>query len=129
MRNDPRDTVTVARDVDPDVQTAGSKFGASKDTKGFRSCVFAVQTGTLGTSATIDFRAQSSPDNSTWTDITGSSITQMTEAGGDSDSVAKLVVNCEENARYLRGVLVVGTATSDAGSVAVLMNPKEVPVV
>ena len=128
MRFNADDHLKFARDVDPDAQTAGAKNGAGVDCRGYEYATFCVQLGTLGTSATVDFKVQDSADNSTFADISGATITQQTQAGTDaSDSVVQVTVYCPAQARYLRGVLTVGTATSDAGSVVVLSNPKVAP--
>lgn len=131
MRFNPTDFVSLSRDVEPDVQTAGAKNGNGTDCRNFEYCTFAVCAGTLGSSATLDFKVQESSDDGssdTYSDVSGAAITQMTQAGGDSDTVVKLVVKCSTTERYLRGVMTIGTATSDAGSVAILTNPKAAPV-
>lgn len=117
-------------DVSGNVQTAGAKNGAGVDARGYMYATFIVDIGTLGTNATIDFKVQDSADNSTFADITGKAITQQTQAGTDaSNSVQKVsVVVGHESERYLRGVLTIGTATSDCGSVGYLSCAKVAPV-
>lgn len=133
MRFNPDESTKAVVDVSANVQTVGAKNGAGIDCQGYEFCTFIVDLGTLGSSATIDFKTQESSDDAAadaYADISGSAITQQTQAGTDaSNTVVALTVNCANQERYLRGVLTIGTATSDAGSVAFLSNPKAAPAV
>ena len=78
------------------------------DMSQFRRILFIVQAGTIASTGKLDFAVygdiavgMSSPVL-----ITGKSITQLTEAGTDSDKQAILEVTAEEVAaqkRYIRG--------------------------
>jgi hypothetical protein len=111
--------------IDPDAYTTGAVNGDIIDMSKHRRVMFIVMAGTLGSSATIDFKVQGSAASNMGSagDLTGKAITQLTEAGTDSDKQAVVEVTAEEVAaqgyRYIRGTLTVGTATSDAGVVAV----------
>ena len=62
-----------------------------------------------GTSPTLDGKLQSSPDNSTWTDITGATFTQVT-AG---DSYQSIGVDLRKTGGYVRYVgTIAGTTPS-----------------
>lgn len=124
MFENPEESHKPFRDVDANVQTVAAHNGVGVDTRGYRFATFLVNVGTIGSSATVDFKVQDSPDDSTYTDISGKSIEQITT----SAQQAKVVVKCDGQARYLRGVLTVGTASSDAGSQGYLSGAKVKPV-
>ncbi len=109
--------------IDPDAYTTGTQT-ATVDMKLHRRVMFIVMAGTLGSSATIDFLVYGSAFSNMASAgaITGKAITQLTQAGTDSDKQAIVEVTAEEVAaqgyRYIRGSLLIGTQTSDAGVVA-----------
>ena len=117
--------------IDPDAYTTGTQGSDSIDFENRRRAIFIVMAGTLGSSATLDFKVQGSANNSTWVDISGKAITQLTDAGTDSDKQAIVEVTAEELAtlgyRYARGVMTVGVATSDAGVVALSDSARYAP--
>lgn len=82
--------------------------------------------GTLTATQTTSLKIQSSPDNSTWTDVTGSA----TANAADADSNKLLL--CEwirPNTRYVRSVVVRGTANAVIGGVvALLQNVRSAPI-
>ncbi len=102
--------------------TTGTQGSDSVDMKLHRRVEFIVMAGDLGSSGTLDFKLQGSADNLTWADISGKSITQLTQAGTDSNKQAEVEITAEElgalGYRYVRGVMTVGVATSDCGVVA-----------
>lgn len=113
---------------DPDAYTTGAITDDIIDMANFEQVMFIVQAGTLGSSATIDFQVyQSTASNmSSPVVISGAAITQLTEAGTDSDKQAIVVVKQSDltvGYRYIRGTLTVGTATSDAGMIALGFYP------
>jgi len=129
MYPNPTDAFKEMRDIDPDAYPAASYNGAAIDTQGFTYATFLVQVGTMGASATLDFQVQEADSSGgPFSSISGTAITQLTQAGGDSDSVVKVVVRCEGQKRYLRGNMVVAVAACDAGSVCLLSGAKERPV-
>lgn len=74
-----------------------------------------------GTTPTLDGKLQSSPDNSTWTDISGATFTQVTA----TDSFQKIGVQVQAAAKYLRYVgTIAGTSPSFTMGV-VLLGQKE----
>lgn len=123
----------VVANIDPDAYTAATYTSGYVDMKNFRRVVFIVQAGTLGTNATVDFtvKGDTATGGSYTTTITGKAITQLTEAGTDSDKQAVVEVTAEEvfaqGFRYIRGALVIGTATSDAGMIAIASEPRYFP--
>jgi len=90
---------------------------------------FIVIVGEMAAGATVDFKLQEATDSdgSGAQDIDGKSITQLTQAGGDANSICVVEIQAEEmdvadDFRYLRGVLTVGSDTAYA-SVIPLRGP------
>jgi hypothetical protein len=123
--------LAVVSCIDPDAYGAGAVNGDAVDLSKFNRVLFVVMVGDLGTNATVDYKLQGSPDGSTgWTDLAGKAITQLTQAGTDSDKQALVEITAEElhgysgTYRYVRDVLTVGTAASDCGAVALAGVPR-----
>ena len=74
-----------------------------------------------GTTPTLDGKLQSSPDNSTWSDISGATFTQVTA----SDSFQKIGVQVTAGARYLRYVGTIAGTTPSFTMGVVLLGQKE----
>lgn len=117
------EALAVVDCIDPDAYTTGTQAGDLIDMKYHRRVIFIVMAGTLGSSATIDFKVRGSAASgfTSVVDLTGKAITQLTQASTDSDKQAIVEVTAEECAaqsvRYIKGLMTVGTATSDAGVV------------
>lgn len=114
----------VVATVDPDAYGTGDQTTDVIDMAKFRQVMFVVMAGDLGSSATLDFlvKGDTASNGSFTTTITGKTITQLTQAGTDSDK--QVVVNITSEAvmaqgyRYIRGTMSVGTAASDCGVIA-----------
>lgn len=128
------ENVAVVGVIDPDVTVASTvttAWVAARDFHEFLAIVFA---GTLGSSATLDAKLEQA-SNSTGTgvkDITGKAITQLTQAGTDSDKQALINVKPEEldvanDFTHIRLSITVATATSDAGGVLLGVSPRYAP--
>lgn len=84
----------------------------------FDRVMFILQTGVLGTNATVDFRLQQSTAvGGTYANISGKSITQLTQAGTDDNKQVVIEIKSDEldvsNAKmFVRGQIDVGTAAS-----------------
>lgn len=116
------ESLAVVATIDPDAYDTGTQGTDSVDMRYHNRVMFIVMVGTLGTSGTVDFKVQESADGSTWSDLSGKAITQLTDAGTDDDKQAIVEVAASEmgaGKRYLRGVLTIGTATSDAAVIAI----------
>lgn len=119
--------LAIVGTIDPDAYGTGAQNSDIIDMKFWRRVVFIVMAGDLGSSATLDFKVQSGDSTlSDAADLTGKSITQLTQAGTDSDKQVIVEVTAEEVAeagdRYIRGTMTIGTASSDCG-VIVLGEP------
>lgn len=124
--------VAVVGHIEPDAYAAAAYETDVVDMSKFERLVAFVQAGTLGTSATLDFKLQgATTSGGSYADISGAAITQLTQAGTDSDKVAVLELKAESIAstgyRYVKGVLTVGTATSDCGAILLGFDAKYNP--
>lgn len=110
---------TLVGVIDPDVSTAATYLTGAIDMAAYESCMAVVFAGTLGTSATVDAKlTQATTSGGTYKDVTGKAITQLTEAGTDSDKQA--IINCRADEldvangyRYVKLSVTVAVATSD----------------
>ena len=92
-----------------------------------------IQTGTLGTSATVDAKLQQATDASGTgvKDITGKALTQIVKASGDAKQ-AQINLRTEEldtngGFAFVRLSLTVGTAASLVSAVVLLGDVKNLP--
>lgn len=93
--------------------------GASLDlqTLGAQAVLFLLALGTLTASQVTTLKAQSSPDDATWTDIAGG----VTAAAADADSNKVLALDIRHPpARYVRAVVDRGTANAVVDAVLAL---------
>lgn len=128
----PSENAGVVATIDPDAYTTGTQDTDVIDMADYESVMFVVMAGTLGASATLDFKLQSSTaTGSGFADITGKSITQLTQAGSDADKQAIINYRGEEAAtagdRYVKGVASLAAQTSDYGVIALGFNPRHGP--
>lgn len=130
----PSDRARIAATIDPDVLTAGAYTSDWVDMSEYENIMAVAMAGTLGTSATFDAKLQQATDSSGTgaKDITGKSITQLTEAGADSDKQA--VINCRADEldhtnsfTYVALVITVAVATSDGGGLVLGFDAKHEP--
>lgn len=118
--------VALLATIDPEAQGASAVITDEIDMKYWREVMFIVMVGTLGASATVDFSVKggaSTNPGSHATAVTGKAITQLTQAGGDSDKQVLLHITADELAdqglRFIEGTLTVATASCDVAVVAV----------
>jgi hypothetical protein len=110
--------------IDPDAYAAGTVTTSWID-MGDRDRIMAVvMAGTLGSSATLDAKIEEAQDSSGTgaADLTGKAITQLTQAGTDSDKQAVINVKSSELSagfNHVRLSMTIGTATSDAGAIVI----------
>ena len=119
----PSDRARVMGVIDPDATAASTVTTAwvSMGDAGYNYIMAIVFAGTLGASATLDAKLEQASDSSGTgaKDITGKAITQLTQAGTDSDKQA--IINCHSGELdvandfdHVRLSMTVATATSDA---------------
>lgn len=128
--NLPSERAAIVGVIDPDVTAAGAVSTGWVAAKDFHSFLAVVMAGTLGSSATLDAKIEQATDGSGTAakDVDGKAITQLTQAGTDSDKQALINVRqCDldiaNSFTHLRLTITVGTATSDAGGVLLGFDP------
>lgn len=100
----------------------GTVNGTGIDADEHGRLLFEVYIDASINTATIDVKIQESPDNSTWTDLSGAAITQIVDSGGDAAGKFayidvksdNLTVNASDRKpmRYVRSVITNGTANA-----------------
>lgn len=116
--------------IDPDAYSNAAYETSWIDVSKFQQLLAIIMAGTLGSSATINAKWQLNDisGDSGAEDITGKSITALTQAGTDSDKQALLSLRPEEmvgatksfklgTARYAKLIVTVGVAASDMGAI------------
>lgn len=128
----PSERIAVAAVVAPGARAAGAGNSGWIDTALYSRLMAVISTGTLGASATVDAKWQQASDSSGTgsADISAGQIAQIVKASGDNkQAVMNLDVNrlTDRTKRFVRLVLTVGTATSDAGAVVLGIDPRHAP--
>jgi hypothetical protein len=113
--------IEVAENISAKQRAAGAVNGTSIDLTNYYGGVkFLISAGTFGASATLDAKLQESDDDSTFTDVSGQAITQLTAAG-----TASLSANVRSfNKRYIRLVATSAVAAVDYGATFVGQKTK-----
>lgn len=110
--------------IDPDLNAAGTLTTGWINMGLFGTIQAIIMAGALGTNATLDAKLQQATDSSGTgaKDIAGKAITQLTEAGADSDKQA--IINCRSDEldvnndfSHVRLSMTVAVASSDSGAV------------
>ena len=134
MNKLPSEKVAVLGVVDPDVLTAAAHTSAYVDAGQFESLMALILAGTLGASGTLDAKLVQATDSAGAgsKDITGKAITQLTQAGTDSDKQA--VINCRAEELDLANgfshvalTITVAVASCDGAGVLLGFNPRHAP--
>lgn len=123
----------VLATIDPVSQGAGTVSTGWVSMSQVNSVAALIQTGVLGTSATVDAKLQQAQDSSGTgaKDITGKAITQIVKASGDNKQA---IVECRDTEldvtggfSYVRLSITVGTAASLVGASLLGTNPSYIP--
>lgn len=112
--------------IDPDDYSFATYTSSAIDARGFTKALFSVHMGTLGASATVNFKVLDDPaTNGSYVDVPGAAIAEQTQgAPNASDSVVLLEVDIVPGRPFLKGELIIGTANSDLGVSCLLYNPR-----
>lgn len=132
MSNLITEKIAVLGAIDPDAYGTGTQGTGWVDMSKFDQVGFVVMAGDLGSSGTIDFKLEQAKDSSGTgaKDITDKAITQLTQAGTDSDKQSIVVLKAaelDEGYHFVRGVMTVGVAGSDAGALVLGADPRYMP--
>lgn len=124
----------IVGNIDPDAYTAAAYSTGWIDASKFHKFMALIAAGTLGSSATLDGKLEQAQDSSGTgvKDITGKAITQLTQAGSDSDKQAIINLRPSEldvqNAfTHFRLTVTVAVATSDADGKVLGLDPRHGP--
>lgn len=136
MSSQPSERAAIVSVIDPD-NYAGTTtvVGDVIDMSKFHELMAIALTGTITANGTVDYKLQAgTATDSTFYDITGKAITQLTAAGTDSDKQAIINLKAEELAqqsntdnrayRYVRELYTPGTVTVDFGTVVLGFKPR-----
>lgn len=128
------EAVALLGNIDPDANAAGTLTTGWIEAKDFRAFAALVSAGDLGSSATLDAKLEQAQDGSGTgaKDITGKAITQLTQAGTDSNKQAWINLRPGEldianGFTHFRLSMTVATATSDADGKVFGFAPLEHP--
>lgn len=117
--------------IDPDVYTAAAYSTGWISTANFQDYMAIVMAGTLGSGATLDAKIEqaTAAAGTGAKDLSGAAITQLTQAGTDSDKQAVISfsaddLDIENGFNHFRLTMTVGTATSDAGGIVLGGSPR-----
>jgi hypothetical protein len=116
------DRARIAGVIDPDAYSASTVTSGWVSMATYNRIMAIVFAGTLGASATLDAKIEEATDGSGTgaQDLANKDITQLTQAGTDSDKQAIINVRADELSSgytHVRLSMTIGTAASDAGGV------------
>lgn len=130
----PSEVAAVVGVIDPDAYAANTYTTGWVDMRDFLAVMAIVTAGDLGSSATLDAKLEqaTSSGGAGVKDVTSKAITQLTQAGTDSNKQA--VINCRAEEldvdggfRYVRLSMTVAVATSDCAGLVLGFNPARGP--
>ena len=126
--------LSVLATIDPSNQASGTATTGWISVANYHGFLAEVQTGALGTSATLDAKLQQALDSSGTgaKDITGKSITQLTQAASGSNRQVLINVKPEEldtvnGFGFVRLSVTVGVAASMTTAQLIGVNPRYAP--
>lgn len=127
----PSDRAAVVGVIDPDATVASTVTTGWISMLDYSNIMAIVMAGTLGAAATVDAKIEQATDASGTgvKDVTGALITQLTQAGGDSDKQAVINLNAEDldvdgGFTHARLSVTVAVATSDVGAVVLGLDKR-----
>lgn len=130
----PSEICAVVANIDPDAYAASTVVSGYVNMRDFTALMAVIQAGDLGASATLDAKLVQATDTSGTgsKDITGKAITQLTQAGTDSNKQVLINVRPEEldvdNGFDCVAIsMTVAVATSDAGAMLLGFFPSRGP--
>lgn len=116
--------------IDPDAIAAGTVTSGWVAAADFNRFLVLIAAGDLGASATLDAKLQQATDSSGTgaKDITGKAITQLTQAGTDSDKQVLIHLDqsdmdVDNSFTHFRVSMTVATATSEAAAFVFGIDP------
>lgn len=129
----PSEQSAVLACIDPDAYTAATYTTGWVSLAEWDYVQAIIMGGDLGSSATLDAKLTAATDSSGTgpVDVTGAAITQLTQAGTDSNKQALINLRMDSLAgqgfTHIQLSMTVGTATSDAAALLMGFGPKYSP--
>ncbi len=130
----PSHLAAVAGVIDPDAYAANTYTTGWINMADFGAIMAIIMAGDLGTSATIDAKLQQATDSggSGAKDVTGKAITQLTQAGSDSNKQVVINLSADEldvanDFTHVRLSVTIATAASDMGAVVLGLHRRYGP--
>lgn len=135
----PSERVGIVSCIDPDNYAGTTTVtGDVIDMRNWHSLMAILMVGDMVANGTVDYKLQAgTATNSTFYDITGKAVTQLTQAGTDDNKQVVINLKSEELAsqsnadgrayRYVRELWTPGTVTTDAGTVVLGFDPRYGP--
>lgn len=127
----PSDRCAIVGVIDPDLNAAGTVTTAWIDMANWGSLMAIVMAGTLGAAATLDAKIEQATDGAGAgaKDVPGKAISQLTQAGPDSDKQAVIDLFAEDldidnDFTHARLSMSVATASSDSGAIVIGLDPR-----
>jgi hypothetical protein len=117
----PSELIDVVAAVDPDAYTAAAVSSGYADMSDYEALLAIELAGDLVSTATLDLKLQSAVAATGGADIDGKAITQLTQAGTDSNKQALINLRREELTEGHRYVKAVRTLTDAGADEAVLI--------
>ena len=96
----------------------GFDLEGSNGAEGEAIVILASDAASAGSSPTLDVKLQESANNSDWSDISGATFTQVTDA---AQALEKITINTNDVKRYLRAVGTIGGTSSPAFTYSVAL--------
>lgn len=116
-------SVKFVQAKNPISESGTAADGIAIDTKGYHSLAIIVQAGAIG--ANMDsLKVQSSPDNSSWTDVTSGAFTAPTTAAANTILAGFFIKPAE---RYYRVQSDAGASATLLSAIAILGDAEEAP--
>lgn len=133
MNKLPTEVAALVGVIDPDAYAANTYTTGYISMALFRRFMAVITVGEMGTSATLDAKLVAYSDGSGGgaQDITGAAITQLTQAGTDSDKQAIINLNVDSLAgsgkTHFRLSVTTAAASVDFGAVVLGFDPRYAP--
>lgn len=129
----PSERAAVVAAIDPDAYGAGTVYSGYIALKNFERLMAIILAGDFVSTGKIDakFVAYTDDQGNGAADVAGTSITQLTEAGTDSNKQAIINLNTDTLAgsgkTHVRLAMTLTTAGADSGAVVLGFDPKYAP--
>jgi len=127
----PTSRVKLVGVIDADAYTAGTYTTGWIDMSTWESFMAMIAPGDLGSSATVDAKLRQATSNAGAgaKDVTGKSITQLTQASTDKSNTQAFInmksedIDVANGFRYVQLSVTIGTATSDLAAYLFALDP------